>query len=478
MPQDLTFLDATEQAALVRRGEVQPIELVDAAIARIERIDPALRSVVAPLFEEARAQARTVPAGAAFPGVPMLLKDLGAPCAGAPLTCGMRFLRDAGWREPEDSYFTARLRAAGFCFVGRSSSPELGLLPTTEPEAYGPTHNPWSLAHSPGGSSGGSAAAVAAGLVPVAHASDGGGSIRIPASACALVGLKPTRARSSFGPGVGERWAGLSCEHVLTRSVRDAAAILDVVAGPMPGDPYFAPPPERPFASFLEPGPRLRIGLMAERSPRGGPVDPACREAAERAARSLERLGHRIEPGYPDALDDASALEALVEIIAANVAFALDAWAGRVGGEIGAGDVEPLTWALAERGRARSAAHYLAAIDRAHRFGRALARWWEGGWDLLLTPTTAAPSPRLGEMRSTRAEPFRGFARAAPYGAFTSPFNLSGQPAISLPVHWTDEGLPVGAQLVAGYGREDLLLSVAAELERELPWCGRRPPIA
>lgn len=482
MSHDLSFLDATAQADLVRRGEARPIDLVDAAISRIERIDPALNAVVGRLFDEARAQARAIrPEGAPFPGVPMLLKDLGAPCAGAPLTCGMRFLRDAGWREPEDSYFTARLRAAGFCFLGRTSSPELGLLPTTEPEAYGPTHNPWSLAHSPGGSSGGSAAAVAAGLVPAAHASDGGGSIRIPASSCGLVGLKPTRGRCSFGPGAGERWAGLSCEHVLTRSVRDAAAILDVVAGPMPGDPYFATPPERAFASSAEPGTTrrpLRIGLMAERSPRGAPVDPACREAAERAADALERRGHRIEPAYPEALDDPSALEALVEIISANVAFALNSWGRKVGREIAEGDVEPLTWALAERGRSRGAARYVAAVDRAHGFGRALARWWESGWDLLLTPTTAAPPPRLGEMGSTREEPFRGFARAAPYGAFTSPFNLSGQPAISLPLHWTDAGLPVGAQLVAAYGREDLLLSVAAELELDLPWADRRPPLA
>ncbi len=252
MSDELAALDATAQADLVRRRALQPIELVDAAIARIERLNPPLNAVITPLFEKARAAARSpqLPDGP-FRGVPTLLKDLGAHSAGDPFHAGMRFLRALHWNAPEESYITAKLRAAGFIVLGKTNTPELGLLPTTEPEAYGATHNPWDPRHSPGGSSGGAAAAVAAGLVPAAHATDGGGSIRIPASHCGLVGLKPSRGRISLGPDVGERWAGCAVENAVTRSVRDTAAILDVLAGAMPGDPYTAPPPARPSSQRL-----------------------------------------------------------------------------------------------------------------------------------------------------------------------------------------------------------------------------------
>src|SRR5262245_40545973 len=262
---DLSSLDATAQAALVRRGELSPRELVEAAVARLERLNPQLNAVIHPALERARAAAasRDLPDGP-FRGVPFLMKDLGGAEAGAPCHCGMRFLRDAGWTEREDAYLTRRFRDAGMISLGRTNTPELALLPTTEPEAYGPTRNPWSLAHSAGGSSGGAAAAVAAGIVPVAHASDGGGSIRGPASMCGLVGLKPTRGRNSFGPALGERWSGFSAEFVVTRSVRDAAALLDVTAGPMPGDPYFAPPPARPFATAIaQRPPALSVGFLS-----------------------------------------------------------------------------------------------------------------------------------------------------------------------------------------------------------------------
>jgi len=477
MSDDIAFLDATAQADLVRRGEVTPEELLEGAIARIEKLNPGLNAVIASFFEEARGRVAKLPDGP-FRGVPMLLKDLGGAMAGAPLYAGMRFLRDAGWREPEDSYFTARLRAAGFSFLGRTNSPELGILPTSEPEAFGPTRNPWNTRHSAGGSSGGSAAAVAAGMVSVAHASDGGGSIRIPASSCGLVGLKPTRGRSSFGPGVGERWAGCSSEHVVARTVRDVAALLDVVSGPGPGDPYFAPPPTAPFAARLAPGPRLRIGSMADVAPRQSPVHPECRAAAERAARALADLGHHVEPSYPAALDETRAIGAFVEIVAANVAFALDRAAAKVGKPLTEDDCEPLTWAVASAGRQRSATDYIATLDAVHAFSRRVAAWWSDGWDLLLTPTTAEPPPPIGQFAATREEPFKGFIRAAPFGVYTSSFNLTGQPAISVPVHWTAEGLPVGAQLVAAYGDEETLLRVAAELEQALPWKDRRPPVA
>jgi len=479
---DLAWLDAVDQAELVRRGELSPAELVDAAIARIEQLDPQLNAVILPAFERARRLAKDLEgageaAGAPFRGVPFLMKDLGGAEAGAPYAAGMRLLKEAGLVEAQDSFLAARLRRAGFVSLGRTNTPELGLLPTTEPEAWGATRNPWDPEHSAGGSSGGSAAAVASGMVAAAHASDGGGSIRIPAAHCGLVGLKPTRGRCSFGPSLGERWAGFSCELVVTRSVRDTAALLDVLSGPMPGDPYFAPPPPRSFSAAAagDPG-RLRIGFLA-RSPREGiSVHPECAEVVRRAARALDGLGHRVEESHPAALEGTEAVGAFVRVVACNVARALEVAGERVGREVGPGDVEPLTWAVAEHGRKTSVAQYLASIEFVHRLGRRMAGWWEQGFDLLLTPTTAAPPPRLGELGSTREEPLRGFLRSAPFGAFTSPFNQTGQPAISLPLHWTASGLPVGAQLVAAYGREDRLLAVAAQLERALPWRERRPP--
>jgi amidase len=360
---------------------------------------------------------------------------------------------------------------------GRTNTPELALLPTTEPEAFGPTRNPWSLDHSSGGSSGGSSAAVAAGLVPVAHASDGGGSIRGPASMCALVGLKPTRGRNSFGPGLGERWSGFSAEFVLTRSVRDSAALLDVTSGPMPGDPYYAAPPARPYAESWRDAPgSLRIGLMTV-GPRGGDVARDSALAATQTAKALQALGHHVEESHPAALDDPGVVGAYVGVVCANVARALDAWGEKVGRAVGQDDVEPMTWELATRGRATTATQHLANLELVHAIGRRLAEWWEGGFDLLLTPTQAAPPPRIGTLTSTREEPLRPFLLSSPYGTYTLPFNLSGQPAISVPSHWTADGLPCGSQLVAPYGREDLLLQVAAQLEEAVGWLERRPPL-
>jgi amidase len=483
MSDELANLDAVAQAERVRRKEVTPLELVDAAIARIEKLDPTLNAVVLPAFERARDEAgrlaRDPDLGRRpFPGVPFLMKDLGGQEAGAPFHMGMKCLKRAGWIEREDSHLAARLRAAGLVSLGRTNTPELGLLPTSEPEAYGPTRNPWSLEASAGGSSGGAAAAVAAGLVPVAHASDGGGSIRIPASHCGLIGLKPTRGRSSFGPGLGERWSGFSCELVVSKTVRDTAALLDVVQGAMPGDPYFAPPPQRLFASEVgaDPG-RLRIGLLAGPPREGVRVDPACAEAARRAALALEGLGHQVEESHPEAYEDTACGRAYVTVVASNVARALDAVGEKLGRALVADDVEPMTWAIAELGRATPVATFLAMVEWVHRFGRRMATWWESGFDLLLTPTAAEPPPPLGEFVSPPDVPLKGFLRAAPFGAFTFPINLTGQPAISLPLHWTESGLPVGAMLVAPYAREDLLLRVAAQLEQALPWRGRRAPV-
>lgn len=476
MGTEMAWVDATGQADLLRRREVTPLELVDAAIARIEAVNPQLNAVITPLFEGARAQAAsTSVSGGSFPGVPMLLKDLDSYCAGAPYHAGMRLLRDVGWVAPHDSHLVSRFRSAGFIFVGKTNVPELGLLPTTEPVAFGPTRNPWDVTRSTGGSSGGSAAAVAAGLVPVAHASDGGGSIRIPASACGLVGLKPSRGRTSLGPDHNDAWSGFIAEHVVTRSVRDSAAILDTVAGLMPGDPYCAPAPARPFREALtgDAG-RLRIGVMS-RAPAGVvPVDPGCVAAVDDAARLLESLGHTLEEAHPQALDEDEFSQWFGQIVSSWTVRALTYWSAATERTIGAEDVEASTWTLAEMGRAVSGDGYVEAMTWLRSYGCRMAQWWTG-FDLLVTPTLAEPPPRLGELCVTSDDPFVGLLRAVPLAVFTTPFNATGQPALSLPLHWNEAGLPIGVQLVAAYGREDLLLRVGAHLEQARPWAHRVP---
>lgn len=478
MAGDAAALDATAHAELVRRREATPVELVDAAIARIERLNPRLNAVITATFEKARAQAAgTLPDGP-FRGVPFLLKDLGTHSAGDPYHAGMRFLRELGWVERSDNYLAAKFREAGFVFLGKTNTPELGLQPTTEPDAYGPSRNPWDETRSTGGSSGGAAAAVASGMVPAAHATDGGGSIRIPASECGLVGLKPSRGRNSLGPDVGERWNGCAVEHAVTRSVRDTAAILDALAGPMPGDPYAAPLPARPFAAEVgaDPG-RLRVGVLLH-APGGTSVDGDCVAAAAQTGRLLESLGHGVEESHPEGLGEPEMLRAFGMIVTASIARALDAWGERTGRPIGRDDVEPMTWAVAELGRGVSAADYIRAVEYAHRHTRRLANWWASGFDLLLSPTLAEVPPPLGTFASAADNPLAGFLRAGPFGAFTSTFNATGQPAISLPMHWNAQGLPIGIQLVAAYGREDLLIRIASQLEHAQPWAQRRPPLS
>jgi amidase len=476
---ELARLDATAQAELVRRGELTPVELVLAAIARIEKLNPQLNAVIHPLFEKARAQAASpaLPLGP-FRGVPFLVKDAVCHTAGDPYHCGMRWLRELDWREESDTYLAARFRAAGFVFVGKTNTPELASAPTTEPLAYGPTRNPWDPERSTGGSSGGSAAAVAAGLVPVAHGNDMGGSIRIPASACGLVGLKPTRARSTLGPDFGEYWWALTHEHVLTRSVRDSAAVLDAIAGPAPGDPYSAPPPARPFA--LEPGRspgRLRVGLRTQRPGGGEEAHADCRAAVERAGHLLEALGHCVEWAWPAALDAAFDGSEFV-VFATALARDLERWGERTGRALGAGDVEPTNELMAEVGRGVTGTRLVAAVESLQRRARGLARWWAEGFDLLVTPTLGEPPPRLGWLGAAGgAEPRELLARYGRFAPFTTPFNVSGQPALSLPLSWNEQGLPIGVQLVAATAREDLLLRVAAQLEEAAPWRDRWPTL-
>jgi amidase len=472
------WLDATAQAALVESGELRPSELVAAAVERATKLNPALNAIIHEFYAEAIEGADDAPAGP-FRGVPFLFKDLGAALAGQPMFMGMQFLKDLDFRSPVDTYLGSRLRDAGLVTIGKTNTPELGILPTTEPLAYGATANPWNLDHTPGGSSGGSAAAVAAGIVPVAHANDGGGSIRIPASCCGLVGLKPSRARTSQGPLAGDTMSGLVEELVVARSVRDVAGILDAVHGMGPGDPYTAPPPSRPYMDELTADHEgLRIGLASTPYIDLEP-DPEVQVAARAAARMLTDLGHEVDEQTPEAPAASSGLPDPAQTFMARwyvgqtLTFQqLEMVTGR---SIGADDVEPLTWEMAQRGKAVTGSEYLGAVTLHQAIGRMLGDWFDSGHDLMLTPTLAETPPRLGDFPTTGADPFEAMRRAQSMGAFTALINSTGNPAISLPLHMSDGGLPVGVQLIAPYGREDLLLRVAAQLEAAHPWSERRP---
>ena len=471
-----TWLDATAQAELIARGDASPTELVDAAIARVEARNPALNAVIHERFERARADARdpNLPAGP-LRGVPFLVKDAVCHTAGDPYHCGMRLLQRIGWTEPEDTWLAARFRAAGFVFVGKTNTPELATSVTTEPIAYGATRNPWDLSRSPGGSSGGSAAAVAAGMVAVAHGNDMGGSIRFPASMCGIVGLKPTRARTTLGPDFGEYWGPLTHEHVLTRTVRDTAHVLDAIAGAAPGDPYTAPAPARPFREEVgAPTGRLRIG-MRTKTRFGTPSAPDCVQAVERAGRSLESLGHHVEMVDFAALDQ-PVDSAFGTVMSVAVARDLARWSKRTGEAIGPDDVEPGNRFLAEMGAAVSGIEYAQAIETMQAWSRGVAAWWDD-YDILVTPTSTELPVPLGELAPTNSDPNVG-TRMGSLVSFMIPFDITGQPAISLPLHWNDDGLPVGVQLVAAYGREDVLLRVSAQVEQASPWKDRHPPVS
>jgi amidase len=466
---DTRWLDATAQAELVASGEVSAGELADAAIERIERLDGELNAVNLRWFEAAREAARStdLPAGP-LAGVPFLLKDLNSHMAGTPMTNGNVALHDAGYVCSSDTELVARFRSAGLVTLGRTSSPELGTLPVTEPIAFGPTRNPWDTSRTPGGSSGGAAAAVASGMVPIAHASDGGGSIRIPASCSGLVGLKPSQGRITTGPFRSE--TGLGVELVVSRSVRDTALVLDAVHGPGIGDTVIAPAPTAPWTASVgsDPG-RLRIGLL-DHHPFGGVIDPECAEAARVTARLLEGLGHSVEPGFPSALADEGVRDRFMALWAVQAALGRAGLGDLLGRPLVESEMEPVNWLQAEFADRMSGVDYGAALAAAATFRRSCQGWWHDGFDLLVTPTTAQVSPLIGEHDHRDGDPLAPMRRAGEWIAFTTAFNMSGQPAISLPMHRTATGLPVGVQLVAGYGREDLLLAVAAQLEAAAPW--------
>jgi len=477
---DFADLDALDQVELLSRRKVSALELIDAAIARIQKVNSKLNAVIVPLLEQARAAAKSgsIPNGP-FRGVPFLLKDLGAAYGGDPLYMGMKFLRDAKSVALHDTYLGAKFKAAGFVCLGKTNTPELGLIITTEPEAFGPSRNPWDVTRSTGGSSGGSAAAVAARMVAVAHANDGGGSIRIPASECGLVGLKPTRGRVSLGPDMGDAWHGFVTEHVVTRTVRDSAAILDVLAGNMPGDPYAAPPQRGPFAKEpgIHPG-RLRVGVM-RRTPQGSPpLHPDCLAAIDDAAKALQSAGHEVEESHPAAIDETSSIgEPFIAVVASHTTCLLDQISMFSGKKITAEDVEPWTWFLAEQGAGVSASRYLMSIQMLQVLSRRVMQWWADGFDLLLLPTLAAPPPPLGHLAITGDTLSEGAKRILDLSPFCAMFNITGQPAISLPLYWNSANLPIGVQLAADFGREDVLLRVAAQLEQARPWKDRRPAV-
>ena len=470
------WLDATAQAELVRRGEASPFELVDAAIHRVQELNPKLNAVIHERFEKARAEAVSpeLPAGP-FRGVPYLLKDLLAQSAGDPFHEGIRGISELGYVAKIDSEIVVRFRAAGLICLGRTNTPELGLIPTTEPDLRGPTRNPWDTNRSPGGSSGGAAAAVASGMVAVAHGNDAGGSIRIPASACGIVGLKPTRGRTTLAPEFGELSAGTVHQLALTRSVRDTAALLDVLSDPSPGDPYYAPPPERPYVQEVgaDPG-RLRAGFMTAGP--GGFVKPHpdCAEAVREACDLLAGLGHDVSESYPTALDDGGFAHNFGVGFQAYTAQAFDWWRRETGRELSESDVEPLTWFMHQAALRLSVADYLRSVEWMHAYARRVAAWWQDH-DLLVTPVLPEPPQVLG---GYAGDPLKAAVHAVKTVTFTAPFNVTGQPAISLPLHWTAEGLPIGVQLVAAYGREDVLIRLASQLAQARPWLDRRPPIA
>ena len=474
LSEETRWLDAVDQAALVRGGDVSPTELLDAAIERIETIDPQLNAVIIRWFEHARSVAADLPDGP-FHGVPFLLKDLWAHYAGQPLTNGCRAMANELPLSPADTTLVSRFRQAGLNIAGRTNSPEFGSLPTTEPLAWGPTRNPWNLDHSPGGSSGGSASAVAAGMVPFAHASDGGGSIRIPASCCGLVGLKPSQGRITLGPFRDE--SNLGVELCVSRTVRDTAALLDAVHGPGVGDTVIAPAPRRAYADELSADPgRLHIGLL-DAHPLGAALHDDCRDAVRSAAALLESLGHHIEHGFPSALANRDFGRRFSALWSTNMGVSVQRIEAQLGRTTTDHDIEPVNRAQVEFARNVSAIDYALALAAAVEFRRAVQQWWSDGWDLLLTPTLAEPPAAIGTFANNDDAPMAPMVRAAAYVPFTPAFNSSGQPAINLPLHWNDAGLPIGVQLVAAYGREDVLLRVAAQLEAAQPWAHRRPPV-
>lgn len=461
--------DGLGLAELVRRKDVHPRELVDTAIARAEAVNPSLNFMVFADFERARAAAANAASREPFAGVPMFLKDILAFAEGMPTRQASRFIPAIPWTQ--DSVLTARFRKAGFIPLGKTNVPEFGLVPTTESKLYGPARNPFDLARSTGGSSGGSAAAVAAGVVPVAHANDGGGSIRIPASCCGLVGLKPTRARVTVAPQLGDAVDGLAVDHVVTRSVRDCAAAFDAIAGNVPGDPYWAPPAPPSWLAAMEEKPRrLRIAFSSRKLD-GSAMHSDCGKAVQHAAGLCADLGHDVEEAGQQ-FDLSVLVPSFLAVWSANLAAAID-WVAQATGQTPAAETfEGLTWGMYTAGRQVSASQYLVAKDALQRASREAAKFHET-YNLWLTPTLGTPPMRNGVFDIKEQDIYKGFLPLFDYVPFTAFQNVTGQPAMNLPLWWNDEGLPIGVQFVARFGDEATLFQLARQLEQAAPWAHR-----
>ena len=464
-------LDATDLARLISEGELSELEVLEEAIERAERVNPQLNALVYPWYDHARERAAAGLPEGPFHGVPFLLKDLGTAYAGQMMSSGSRIYADnlAG----HDHAMTARYKAAGLSIFGRSTSPEFGLTATTESLLHGKTRNPWNLDRTSGGSSGGASALVAAGVLPIANASDGGGSIRIPASCTGLFGLKPTRGRTPMGPDVGEGWAGMSTIHAVSKSVRDSALLLDCTAGPDVGAPYFAPPPERPWADEAgrDPG-KLRVGVVRAAF-NEAEVHPDCLAAVEHAADLCRQLDLEVEDAHleiPEQLRSSS-----VDIIRAATRVMVEDRAAALGREPNPEDVEPLTWRMIQADRS-SGADYLRATRAVHATGRIVAGWF-ADYDVMLTPTMAQPPMEIGRLALDREDYMAQGQDILSAVAFTATFNAAGNPAASVPLFWNEAGLPIGTQFAARYGDEATLFRLAGALEQLQPWAGRKPPV-
>ncbi len=464
--------DALGLAALVRKREAAPAELLEAAIQRIERVNPRINALTLQLYDRACAAiAKGLPQGP-FTGVPFLLKDLGQMLKGERLATGSRLFAD--YVPAKDSTLTRRFEAAGLVIAGKTSTPELGCSITTEPAAFGPCRNPWDLSRTPGGSSGGAAAAVAAGIVPMAHASDGGGSIRAPAAWCGLYGMKPSRARNPAGPDMGESLNGFSSNHCVSWSVRDTAALLDATSGPEPGDPYHIAAPERAFLEDArrDPGP-LRIAFSTK-APGGAPVDPEWMAATNEAARLLADLGHRVEEAAPE-YDSEALLTAWRVIVGAILSVQVTSYAEAKDIKDPLTLLEPVNATWVEEGKRRTGGDYFRAEMVQHGIARRLGAFF-ARYDILLTPAMAGPPPKLGVLAGDTSD-LDGFYRRM-FGAtpFTAVFNATGGPAASIPFGFSASGLPIGVQIGADLGRDGLILALSGQIERARPWAGRRPP--
>ncbi len=465
---------------MVASREATPEALLEAALARVAEVNGALNAVVLPQEAVARGMiADGLPQGP-LTGVPFLLKDVGAEAVDFPAHSGSRL--HAGERYERDSYIYARLAAAGLVSFARTTSPEGAIGPVTEAAVYGgPTRNPWDLTRSPGGSSGGAGAAVAAGIVPAAHGSDGGGSIRIPASCCGLVGFKASRARLPDGPYAGEGWGGMAIDGYLTRSLRDTALLMDATMGHSPGAPYCAPPMAGTHLEAMQRPPGCLRVAVCDTTLTGGAVAPECRDAVEAVAKLLDAMGHEVvaaRPGPDEGVDTEAMMAAWTRIVACGTALAVDKAVAARGQPLGEDEVEGVTRGAMEYARRLSGADYLEAIGQVHRYGRQMAAWF-AGWDVLLTPTLAEPPAKIGRFTHDR-EDFEAY-RMGPggvfeYSPFTAAFNATGQPAISLPLYWSGDGLPIGVQLAAPFGHDERLIALSAALELAQPWFDRRPP--